>query len=112
MSENYGSGYNWNDREDPCVNRHTTEEIDFYREMSWLQTWVSSQKKDADGHMTTAITDLRSVSPISDVSLSFYDFQQQLIFRRQEQMTRDYQEKYWTRVHPLLLPNIMKAMVI
>lgn len=76
MSNNYG--YNWNDRDNPCKSSYYRSNRFIARNVVVSNLGIISKRAINDQVITT-VTDLRSVEPIANVKLSYYDYQQQLI---------------------------------
>jgi alpha-2-macroglobulin len=73
----YYPDYNWNERDNPCDNT-------YYYNKSVSRNVLASDlgiiaKKDKDGTFHFVVTDIVSTAPQSGVTISLYNFQQQLL---------------------------------
>ncbi|MEO8086642.1 MAG: MG2 domain-containing protein, partial [Bacteroidota bacterium] len=74
--------YNWRDRDDPCKNS-------YYTSSRWASRNLLSSdfgiiaKKGMDGSLLFAVTDLNTTQPQSGVTLETYNYQQQLIDKKE-----------------------------
>ncbi|MCB9264686.1 MAG: hypothetical protein H6558_06660 [Lewinellaceae bacterium] len=74
----YYSGYNWSDREDPCMPAYYNADRFVQRNVIASNLGLIA-KGGTDNSYMVVVSDLRTSAPLSSVSLRFYDFEQQLL---------------------------------
>jgi len=78
MRNDYGPGYDYSKRDNPCYDSYYTRSKFISRNVLASNLGVIT-KVDADHRAITTVTDLRDVSPRASANVSYYDYQQQLI---------------------------------
>ncbi|MEM9888001.1 MAG: MG2 domain-containing protein, partial [Bacteroidota bacterium] len=73
----YYDGY-WRDRENPCKTAYYNREV-FARRNVFSSNLGIIAKEGKDQSILVSVSDLRTAQPISNVTLEFYDYQQQKI---------------------------------
>lgn len=74
----YYEGYDWRDRENPCMPAYFNSER-FVRRNVIASNFGMIAKGGKDGSYFVVLTDLRTTEPVSGAKLEFYDYQQQLL---------------------------------
>lgn len=74
----YYSGYDWSNRDNPCYPEYYNSDRFLQRNVIASNLGVIT-KMGQDKNVTAIVSDLRTARPVSGATVSFYDFQQQLI---------------------------------
>lgn len=77
--EGYYDGYSWDDREDPCKPAYYHSGRFISKNILASNLGISAKAGD-DQSFFVAVTDLRTAAPLPEVTVTFYDYQQQVIF--------------------------------
>ncbi len=70
--------YNWSDRDNPCKNSYYNNSRFVTRNMLGSNIGIIA-KRNKNNKVHLVLSDLRTVAPLSDATVNFYDFQQQEI---------------------------------
>ncbi len=75
----YDDDYDWEQRDNPCNSSYFSSSSRTIKKNVLASDLGITSKRGDDGTTTVFVTDLKTTQPISNVSLEFYDFQQQLL---------------------------------
>ena len=75
---NTPEGYNWSDRDDPCKSSYYNSSRFISRNMLGSNIGIIA-KRTRSNEVSLILSDLRTVQPIQNATVKFYDFQQQEI---------------------------------
>jgi len=75
----YYNNYDWRNRDNPCNDSYYGSRRDISKVVFSSNFGIIAKKRDR-GSLSVFITDLVSTDPINDVSVSVYDYQQQLLY--------------------------------
>lgn len=78
-ADGYYEGYSWDDREDPCKPAYYHSGRFISKNILASNLGISA-KAGEDQSFFVAVTDLRDATPLANVAVNFYDYQQQLIY--------------------------------
>ncbi len=74
----YDEDYDWDQRDNPCNSAFYRQGHSITRNVLASDLGIIS-KRGSDGNTTVIITDLKTTEPLANVSVDFFDFQQQLL---------------------------------
>ncbi len=77
--EYYEDDYDWDQRDNPCNSSYYSSSSKTIKKNVLASDLGITAKRGDDGNTTVFINDLKTTQPIANVSLEFYDFQQQLL---------------------------------
>ena len=74
----YDEDYDWTQRENPCNSSYYTNSRTIRKNVLASDLGLMA-KKGGDGKTIVIVNDLKTTEPLNDVTIDFYDYQQQLI---------------------------------